>query len=249
MQILGIDIGGSGIKGAPVDIITGTLTEKRYRLPTPEPSKPQAVADTVVEIVKHFDWRGPIGCTFPSAVRHGVVYTAANVHKDWVGFDGATLLRKKTGCPVKLINDADAAGLAEMEFGAGKGNDGTVIMITLGTGIGVALFTRGVLLPNCEMGHIEINGRDAELIATDRVRREQEWGWKKWGRRVNIYLQRIEALLYPDLIIIGGGVSAEHEKFFPELHTLADVVPAKLLNQAGIVGAALAAKDLAAGTY
>jgi len=245
VQILGIDIGGSGIKGAPVDVTSGELLARRYRLATPEPARPKAVANVVAEIARHFDWHGPIGCTVPAVVKQGVVHTAANIHKDWIGLDGAAFLRDKTHCPVKLINDADAAGLAEMAFGAGKGRDGTVIMITLGTGIGVALFTHGVLLPNCEMGHIELRGQDAEMFATDRARRERKWSWKKWGRWVNRYLCRLEALLNPDLIIIGGGVSARHDKFFPELHTQAELLPAKLLNQAGIVGAALAAQDLA----
>lgn len=245
MEILGIDIGGTGIKGAPVNVTTGELLAKRYRLPTPEAAKPKAIANVVAEIARHFDWHGAIGCTVPSVVVQGVVCTAANIHKDWIGLDAAGLLRAKTNCPVKLINDADAAGLAEMAFGAGKGRNGTVIMVTLGTGIGVALFTHGVLLPNCEMGHIEIEGKDAEMFATDRARREHGWSWKKWGRQVNRYLQRLEALLNPDLIIIGGGVSARHDKFFPELHTQAEVVPARFLNQAGIVGAALAAQDLA----
>jgi len=244
VQILGIDIGGSGIKGAPVDVATGALLTDRYRLATPETAKPKAVANVVAEIARHFDWRGPIGCTLPSVVKQGIVLTAANLHKSWIGLDGAALLREKTGCPVQLINDADAAGLAEMAFGAGQGHDGSVAMVTLGTGIGVAIFAHGVLFPNCEMGHIEMHGRDAECFATDRARREHHWSWKKWGRQVNRYLQRLEALLSLDLIIIGGGVSAKHEKFFPEINTCAEVVPARFLNQAGIIGAALAAKDL-----
>ena len=242
-EILGIDIGGSGIKGAPVDVESGVLTAERYRLPTPNPSHPEAVADTVSEIVRHFDWHGPIGCTFPSVVKAGIVRTAANVHDAWIGTDGAGLFQEKTGCPVTLVNDADAAGLAEMAFGAGKDNYGVVMMVTLGTGIGVSIFTKGILVPNAELGHIEIDGRDAELLASDRIRQKKKLSWKKWGRRVNVYLQRLEALFSPDLFIIGGGVSKKHERFFPEIKTRAPIVPARLLNQAGIVGAALAAKE------
>lgn len=242
MEFLGIDIGGSGIKGAPVDIETGTLVTDRYRLATPHPSRPDAVAVTVTKVVKQFDWRGPIGCTFPSVVKAGVVCTAANVHNSWIGTDGATLFEIQTGCPVTLINDADAAGLAEMEFGAGKGNAGIVIMVTLGTGIGVAIFNNRLLLPNVELGHIEINGEDAELLATDRIRKENKLSWKRWGRQVGIYLQKLEFLFSPDLFIVGGGVSKKHEKFFPEIKLKTPLVPAMLQNEAGIVGAALAAK-------
>jgi polyphosphate glucokinase len=248
MEILGIDIGGSGIKGAPVDLDNGVLTAERYRLPTPHPSHPEDVADTVCKIVKHFGWHGPIGSTFPSVVKAGVVRTAANVNAAWIGTDGASLFQEKTGCPVTLINDADAAGLAEMAFGAGQGNDGVVIMVTLGTGIGVSIFTRRVLLPNAEVGHIEIDGKDAEFLASDRIRQKKDLSWKKWGRRVNIYLRRLEALFSPDLFIIGGGVSKKHQKFFPEIEIRASIVPAQLLNEAGIVGAALAARERSTGT-
>lgn len=244
MDILGIDIGGSGIKGATVDVDTGALTAERHRLCTPDPSHPEAVADCVATLVEHFEWQGPVGCTFPAVVKSGVVRTAANVHSAWIGTDGASLLKARTGCPVTMINDADAAGLAEMAFGAGEGNQGVVVMVTLGTGIGVSVFTRTVLLPNAELGHIEINGKDAELLATDRIRQKKNLSWKKWGRRVGKYLRRLEALLSPDLFIIGGGVSKKHERFFPEIKTAAPTVPAELRNEAGIVGAALAARDL-----
>lgn len=246
MEILGIDIGGTGIKGAPVNIETGELTAPRYRIPTPHPAKPAAVADVVAEIAQHFGWNGPIGCTFPAVVKEGVTYTAANVDPDWIGFNGQALLKKRTGCPLILLNDADAAGIAEMTLGAGRGEQGVVLMVTLGTGIGTALFNRGVLLPNTELGHIEIDGKDAELRASERVRIERKLSWKKWAERVNRYLNRIEALLWPDLIIIGGGVSKEHTKFLPRLTTRARLVPAELFNEAGIVGAAIAARDLAA---
>ena len=245
MEILGIDIGASGIKGAPVDVGRGSLAAERCRFPTPQPSRPDAVADVVVQIVKHFDWHGDIGCTFPSVVKNGIVHEVDNVHKSWTGTDGASLFREETGCPVTLINDADAAGLAEMEFGAGKDNDGVVIMVTLGTGIGVAVFTKRVLLPNTELGHIEINGKVAERVASDHVRKKKGLSWQKWGRRVNMYLQRLEALFSPDLFIIGGGASKKYEKFFPEIKIETPFVPAKMLNDAGIVGAALVVRNSA----
>jgi polyphosphate glucokinase len=244
MEILGIDVGGSGIKGAPVDVDKGVLTAERYRLPTPEPSKPEAVAEVVAKVVEHFAWQGPIGCTFPSVIKEGVVYTAANVDKSWIGVNGQELLQQQTGCPVLLINDADAAGIAEMEFGAGRGREGIIIMVTLGTGIGTALFVNGVLLPNTELGHLEIRGKDAETRATDRARKERELSWKKWAAYVSEYLERMEALLWPDLFIIGGGVSKKHDKFLPLLHTRAEIVPAQMLNEAGIIGAARAARVL-----
>ncbi|MBA3873700.1 MAG: polyphosphate--glucose phosphotransferase [Chloroflexota bacterium] len=246
MQILGIDIGGSGIKGAPVDIDTGELVAERYRIPTPEPSVPDAVADVVKEIVKNFNWKGPIGCTFPAIVRRNVVESAANVDQGWIGVDGQKLIQKKTKCPTLFINDADAAGIAEMQFGAGRGNEGVVIMLTLGTGIGSAIFYKGVLLPNTELGHIEIRGKDAELRASDRIRQEKELDWDDWGARVNEYVQRVEYLFSPDLFIIGGGVSKKADKFLPLIHPAhAQIVPAQLLNDAGIVGAAMAASALA----
>ncbi len=246
MQILGIDIGGSGIKGAPVEIDTGELVTERFRIPTPDPSLPDAVADVVKEIVKNFQWKGPIGCTFPAIVRRGVVESAANVDHSWIGTDGQKLIQKKTKCPTILLNDADAAGIAEMQFGAGRGNEGVVIMLTLGTGIGSAIFFKGGLLPNTELGHLEIRGKDAELRASDRIRQEKELDWDEWGERVNEYVQRVEYLFSPDLFIIGGGVSKKADKFLPFIHTVhAQVVPAQLLNDAAIVGAAMAASALA----
>jgi polyphosphate glucokinase len=244
VQILGIDIGGSGIKGAPVDIQTGLLAAERYRLATPDPSLPEAVGNVVAKVVKHFAWQGPIGCTFPSVIRDGIVYTAANVNPAWIGTDGRWLLQQKTGCPVLLLNDADAAGIAEMKFGAGRGKKGVVIILTFGTGIGSAIFVKGQLVPNTELGHLEIRGKDAEWRASDHARQAKGLSWKKWARRVNEYLGRLEALFSPDLFIIGGGVSKKHAKFLPLLKTHAQVMPAQLLNDAGIVGAALAAKAL-----
>jgi polyphosphate glucokinase len=246
MDILGIDIGGSGIKGAPVNVTTGELTAERYRLDTPQPSTPEQVGITVAELVKHFKWQGPIGCTFPAIVKHGVTWSAANVDQAWIGADAAKLIHGTTKCPVLIMNDADAAGIAEMQFGAGKGRMGTVIMITLGTGIGGAIFTDGHLLPNAELGHVQIRGKDAEHRASARIREEKELSWKDWGKLVNEYLQHIEFLFSPDLFIIGGGVSRKYDKFFPYIELKAEIVPAQLRNDAGIVGAAYAAKDLKA---
>ena len=244
MEILGIDIGGSGIKGAPVDIEKGELTGERHRIPTPQPSKPDAVIDVVAQIVVHFQWQGPIGCTFPAVIRHGVAYSAANVDNAWIGTNGAKLLRQKTECPALFINDADAAGIAEMTFGAGKDHQGVVIMLTLGTGIGSAIFTNGHLVPNTEFGHMEVRGKDAEDRASDRIRKEKELDWEQWATEVNEFLGRMELLFSPDLFIIGGGVSKKYNKYFRYLHTHADIVPAQMRNEAGIIGAACAAKSL-----
>jgi polyphosphate glucokinase len=241
VEVLGIDIGGSGIKGAPVDTTTGELLDKRHRIPTPQPSRPDAVAEVVAEVARHFGWTGRIGCTFPAIVQKGIVHSAANVDKSWIGTDGKGLLEAATGCPIILLNDADAAGIAEMTFGAGKDHDGVVMILTLGTGIGSAIFTEGVLVPNTELGHLIIRGKDAESRASDRAREEHEWGWKAWTKRVNEYLAYVEALFSPDLFIVGGGVSKEHKEFFHLLNTRAPLVPAAFFNEAGIVGAALAA--------
>jgi polyphosphate glucokinase len=244
MEILGVDIGGSGVKGAPVDVKVGKLAAERHRIPTPQPATPEAVGEVVAQIAQHFDWQGPIGCTFPAIIKHGVAYSAANVDDAWIGFNGQELFQARTGCPVVLLNDADAAGLAEMEFGAGKGCEGVVIMLTFGTGIGSAIFINGVLLPNTEFGHMEIRGKDAEHRAADKIREEQKLSWKKWAKRVNEFLARMELLFSPDLFIFGGGVSKQHDKFFHLLETKAEIAPAKLRNEAGIIGAALAAKPL-----
>ncbi|HEY4333556.1 MAG TPA: ROK family protein [Ilumatobacteraceae bacterium] len=237
---LGIDIGGSGIKGAPVDTSTGELTAERLRIPTPDPATPHAVAATVAEIVAHFAWKGPIGLTVPGVVKGGVVKSAANIDSAWIDTDAAALFTTATSNPCTVLNDADAAGIAEMRFGAGRGRDGVVVMITLGTGIGFAVFNNGVLLPNTELGHIELHGHDAESQASARVRDENDESWKSWAGKVNEYLRRIEDLLWPDLIIIGGGVSKKADKFFPHIHIRTELMAATLLNEAGIVGAALA---------
>ena len=239
-QRLGIDIGGTGIKGAPLDVKNGKLLAERFRIDTPQPATPQAVAETVGTIAEHFAWTGPIGATMPGVVKNGVLLTAANIDKSWVNTDASALFTKATGSPVHVLNDADAAGIAEMTFGAGKGRAGVVVMITLGTGIGFAVFNDGVLLPNTELGHLEMNGKDAEDQASARVRDLKDESWKKWAAKVDDYLDHVDSLLWPDLIIIGGGVSRKAEKFFPYLTTRAELVAAKFENEAGIVGAALA---------
>jgi polyphosphate glucokinase len=245
LEVFGIDIGGTGIKGAPVDMETGALRSERLRIPTPSGAKPRPVAEVVGEIVKQFDWHGPVGVGFPAVVRNGIVRSAANIHPKWIGTQIETLLSETTGCPVCVINDADAAGLAEMAFGAGKGHQGVVLVATIGTGIGTALFTNGCLLPHTEFGHIEINGVDAEKRASDITRKLEKLSWKKWALRSDEYLHTLEQLIWPDLIILGGGVIKNHEKFLPLLTVEAEVLPAMLLNDAGIVGAALAAHQRA----
>lgn len=241
--VLGIDIGGTGIKGALVDITKGTLASERHRIDTPQPATPEAVATVVADIVKHFDYKGVVGCTFPAIVRHGITLSAANVDKSWIGTDADALFEKATGCPVHMMNDADAAGVAEMAFGAGQGQKGTVIVLTFGTGIGSALFTQGVLVTNTEFGHMELNGKEVEPRTSYKAREDLSLGWKKWAKRVNTYLNYLERLFSPDLFIIGGGASKKSDKFFPLLKLDTPIVTAKLLNEAGIVGAALMASQ------
>jgi polyphosphate glucokinase len=241
-HVLGVDIGGSGIKAAPVDLDTGTLVSERVKLDTPQPAEPEAVAGVVSELVTRFSWTGRAGITFPGVVADGIIRTAANVDRSWIGTDSNKLFAAATGLTVSVINDADAAGLAEMRFGAGVGQKGTVLMLTLGTGIGSALFIDGILVPNTEFGHIEIRGKEAEKRAAEAVREEHALSWGKWAGRVDEYLEHMEMLLSPKLIIIGGGISRKSGKFLPLLTGLrAAVVPATLLNDAGIVGAAMAA--------
>ena len=246
MQAFGIDIGGTGIKGAPVDLSTGTLTAPRNKIATPQPATPDAVAEVVRQVAQSFNWTGMAGATFPGVVASGTVRTAANVDKSWIDTDAAALFSKALGADVTVLNDADAAGIAEIAFGAGVGVKGSVLMLTFGTGVGSALFTDGVLVPNTEFGHIEIRGKDAEKRASERAKVDHEWGWKDWTERVSEYLQHVEALLSPDLIIVGGGISKESEKWVPLLTGVrAKIVPATLHNDAGIVGAAMAAAGLA----
>jgi polyphosphate glucokinase len=242
VQVLGIDIGGTGIKAAPVDTTTGKFLAERVKMETPRPARPDAVAAVVARQVKHFGWTRPVGIAFPGVVVDGVTMTAANLDPAWVGLDTRALFSKAASVPTTLINDADAAGLAEMTFGAGAGHRGTVLMLTLGTGIGSALFRDGTLIPNTEFGHIEIRGRDAEERASERVKEQHDLSWDKWAGRVDEYLHHVEALTAPDLVIIGGGISRKADKFLPLLTSLrATVVPAAMHNDAGIVGAALSA--------
>lgn len=235
----GVDIGGTGIKAAPVDLTTGLLTTERVRLATPQPATPKAVAQVVAEVVNHFDWTGPIGVAFPSAVKNGHAMTAANVDPSWIGTDIEHTLGEATGLKVSAVNDADAAGVAELAYGAGRGQQGVVIMTTFGTGIGSGLFLHGQLVPNTELGHLEIDGKDAEKEASEIVREKKGLSWAKWAKRVDRYLQHLEALFWPDLIIIGGGASRKADKFLPLLTVRTPVVAAALQNDAGIVGAAV----------
>ncbi|QEU82884.1 polyphosphate--glucose phosphotransferase [Streptomyces subrutilus] len=244
MQIMGVDIGGSGIKGAPVDLDRGDLAQERHKVLTPQPATPDGVAGCVAEVVRAFSWTGPVGVTFPGVVTNGITRSAANVDKAWVGVDAAALLsRELGGLPVTVLNDADAAGVAEMTYGAGRGRGGTVILLTLGTGIGSALFTDGRLVPNSELGHLELHGHDAETRASVKAKEDGDLSWEHWARRLQKYLHHVEMLFSPDLFILGGGVSRKPEKFLPLIEGVrAEIVPAKLQNNAGIVGAAMAAK-------
>ncbi len=242
-HILGIDFGGSGIKGAPVDTKTGKLLDERFRIPTPSPSTPEKVAGVINEIVKHFKWKGPIGLAFPAVVLNGVIKTAANIDKSWIGTDVSNLILKRTGLPTFAINDADAAGMAEMKFGAGKGKMGSIVLLTVGTGIGSVFFTQGKLVPNTEMGHVFLSsGLEAEEFTSDAARKREELSWESWAKRFNVYLQEIEKLFWPEMIIIGGGVSKKKELFVDHLTIDTKVVMAKSKNEAGIIGAALATK-------
>ncbi|MGR4881887.1 polyphosphate--glucose phosphotransferase [Streptomyces sp. LARHCF249] len=244
MQIMGVDIGGSGIKGAPVDLDRGDLAQERHKVLTPQPATPDGVAGCVAEVVRAFSWSGPVGVTFPGVVTSGVTRSAANMDKGWVGEDAAALLsRELGGLPVTVLNDADAAGVAEMTYGAGRGRGGTVILLTLGTGIGSAVFTDGRLIPNTELGHLELKGHDAETRASVKAKEDGDLTWERWAHRVQRYLAHVEMLFSPDLFIIGGGVSRKPEKFLPLIEGIrAEIVPAKLQNNAGIVGAAMAAR-------
>lgn len=244
MQILGIDIGGTGIKGAPVDTKNGELLDARHRIPTPSPATPESVISTVAKVVEHFDWHGPVGCGFPAAIKHETVMTAANIDKSWIGLNAGEKIQKKINCPTHMVNDVDAAGLAEVAFGAGKNEKGVVIMAAVGTGIGTALISNGHLFENSELGHILLHGEIAEKYASNAVRKNLGLSWEEFSGRLSEYLQKLESLFWPDLFIIGGGVSKHHETFFPMLKVHTRLVPAKLLNNAGIVGAALAAKQV-----
>ncbi|MET9821874.1 MULTISPECIES: polyphosphate--glucose phosphotransferase [unclassified Streptomyces] len=242
MQIFGVDIGGSGIKGAPVDLDRGDLAQERCKVLTPHPATPDGVADGVRQVVEHFGWSGPVGLTFPGVVTGGAtVRTAANVDKSWVDTDARALFGERLGgLDVTVVNDADAAGVAEMHFGAGRGRKGTVILLTFGTGIGSAVFTDGVLIPNTELGHLELDGHDAEKRASSKVKDDHDMSWEHWAHRVQKYLAHVEMLFSPELFVIGGGVSRKSHKFLPYIEGIrAEIVPAQLQNNAGIVGAAM----------
>lgn len=242
-QAFGIDVGGSGIKGALVDISKGELLSERFRLDTPQPSTPEAVARACGEVAANVRYTGPVGLDFPGVVRGGVVLTAANVDKNWIGTSLVGVTEPFLPGPVTALNDADAAGLAEARFGAGKGHRGLVLMITLGTGIGTALVHDGRLIPNAELGHIEIDGHDAESRAAASVRERKDLSWEDWAKRVEKYLRTLEKLLWPELIILGGGVSKKADKWLPMVRTETELAVATMLNNAGIIGSALAAVE------
>ena len=244
--VLGIDIGGSGIKGAPVDLTTGELITKRVRIPTPTESTPENVAKVVGEIVSNFAddiGEGPIGVTIPAVVTHGRTRSAANIDKSWIDCEAEKVFEDHLGRDILLVNDADAAGVAEVHYGAAKDHPGLVVLTTLGTGIGTAILYRGVLVPNSELGHLEIDGYDAETRAASSIKEREGLSYKEWTKRLQRYYERLEALLWPDLIVIGGGISRDADKFLPRLKLNAELAPAKLLNTAGIVGAAWLAQD------
>lgn len=235
----GIDIGGSGMKAAPVHLATGELVAERFKIETPQPATPAAMAPVVAELVAHFDWHGPIGVTFPGIVRRGVIHSAANVDKAWKNTDADALFTAAVGADVHVVNDADAAGLAEVRFGAGRGVPGVVIVLTFGTGIGSGMFIDGVLVPNTELGHLEIDGHNAESRAAASARDREDLTWKDWAKRVQRYLETVVGLFSPQLLIVGGGASRKADKWVPLLDVGVPIVPAALENQAGIVGAAL----------
>ena len=244
MQILGIDVGGTGIKGAMVETSTGVLVSERIRIKTPRPATPEAIGITLKDIVDRHNWTGPVGIGFPAAIQHGISRTAANIDKAFIGLPVTEYFSVQAGCTAYVANDADVAGLAEMRFGAGKDVAGVVLIVTIGTGLGTALFSNGQLLPNTELGHVLLdNGIEAESYASEAVRICENLEWKVWGKRFNRYLTTMENLFWPDLIILGGGVSKKLHKFAPLITTQSPIVPAMFLNQAGIVGAALLAEE------
>ncbi|MBN1957813.1 MAG: ROK family protein [Desulfuromonadales bacterium] len=238
MEILGIDVGGSGIKAAIVEVSTGDLVSRHRHFVTPQPATPEALIRTIGELVADFHWQGPVGCGFPAVVSHGIVRTAANIDPSWIGIDIESLLKLETGCQCHVVNDADAAGLAEVKFGSAENCSGSVLMLTLGTGIGSALFYDGELFPNLELGALPFQGSTAEGYAAASVRTAKKLSWQAWSTRLNSFFVHVERMLSPELIVIGGGVSQRHEKFFHLLDTRAPIVPARLFNLAGIVGAA-----------
>ncbi len=242
MEVLGIDVGGSGIKGALVNSVTGEMLTKRFRIPTPESRKPKAMAEVVSQIVKHFDHKGPVGVGFPTVIKHGVCISPGNLHKKWLGCNVKELFTSYTGLPVTVINDADAAGYATMNYGLGKGKQGLVVMITIGTGLGSGVFLDGELIPNFELGQIPYKKYDKiELWAADSAKEREELTYKKWGKRFNKFLELVELIVCPDLIILGGGASKDFEEYRECIKIDTPVIPAGLQNHAGIIGAAAAA--------
>lgn len=240
----GIDFGGSGIKGAPVDLDDGEFAADRVKIKTPRPSTPEAVAEVFVELLDHFhDLTGSVGVTVPAVVHHGVVHSAANIDQGWIGTDADALFTDATGRDVHVVNDADAAGLAEVRYGAAKGRDGLVIVTTLGTGIGSALVHDGVLVPNSELGHLELHGGDAEKYAANAARENEDLSYAEWAERLTDYYRMVEMLFSPELIVVGGGVSKHASEFLPLVDIDTEIVPAELRNRAGIVGAALLAAE------
>ena len=237
----GIDIGGTGMKAAPVDLDTGALCAERFRIDTPQPATPEAMAPVVKALVEHFAWTGPVGAAMPTVVRHGLVFSAANIHKSWIGTDADALFTNATGCDVAVVNDADAAGVAEITFGAGRGRRGVVLVLTFGTGIGSGMFVDGHLVPNTELGHLQIDGHDAEDRAAASARKREGLSWEQWAGRVNVYLTEVVKLFSPELIILGGGASKRADNWVPLLDVDTEVVVAAMANNAGIVGAALQA--------
>ncbi|MCC6414334.1 MAG: ROK family protein [Opitutaceae bacterium] len=243
MKILGIDIGGSAVKGAPVDTRTGRLVAPRHRIATDKKLSPKEMAATIKRLAAHFDWAGPIGVGFPGVVHGPRILTSANLHKDFCDCDVVRLFGKATGCPVALINDADAAGMAEIRFGAGRDITGTVLLLTLGTGVGSALFCNGRLFPNSELGHLPIRGKSAERFVSSAAKDRRDLDYKEWGKELRDYIRVLEKILWPERIIIGGGVSKNHAKFFKYIKPRAQLVPAEFFNEAGIVGAAMWAAE------
>jgi polyphosphate glucokinase len=248
MSVLGIDVGGSAIKLAPVDVAAGALLAERLKAPTPRPATPAAVAAAAGSLAGEYDTRGKVGVAVPAVVKNGTALTAANIDSSWIGCDVGAVFEAALGRPVVVLNDADAAGVAEMRFGAGRERRGTIVMLTLGTGIGSAVFVDGVLVPNTEFGHMDIRGREAEHRAAAQVRKQEELSWEEWARRVTEVLVVLEGLLWPDLFIIGGGVSRKHALFMPLLECRTPLLPAALGNHAGIIGAALAAQETGGDT-
>jgi len=243
MEILGIDVGGTGIKGAIVNIETGALVSEKHRIPTPKGAMPSDVTDEIAKLVEHFNWKDKVGCGFPAIVSHGKVLSASNIHQSWKGLQADNLFKQHTGLDFKIVNDADAAGLAAMTFGAGKGQKGTVVMITIGTGLGSGLFHDGVLIPNIELGTIPYkNYKYYETYTSDAARKREELSYKKWGKRFNKFLKFVVQVTSPDLIILGGGASKKIDKFKDQLTVNVRVLPSEFENEAGIVGAALNAK-------